>query len=256
MGLTEGAELAARLPSDDALNIAIVDVDAVRESIGMEPGSTPPTGSAEDDLAFLGETGPALGYLQAGEIPTAIQDAALEQARAIATVTGDRAATAIATSTDIVEFENLLRSAGLQEEDAAFVPDDDGYAVAIGGGVIAIADDAGSAASIIEKTGGELPEPLDQIDGDGELVTLARFGASCVDSIATSDSVGEEGEVAFFTNATPDPARIETSEPPPETPRIVGDSARVKIAAAANPSQGPPAVQALTNLAVSYDCDS
>lgn len=254
--LSEGGELAARLPADDALNIAIVDVSAVRESLGMKAGSAPPTASDADDLAFLGETGPALGILEAGRVPAPVVDGIIERASAIASVTGDRAATAISTSEDVAAFEELLRSSGLQEEDAAFVPPDGTYAIATGEGVIAVAEDAGGATAIVEETSGQLPEPLDQVDGDGQLVTLARFGAGCLDSVATSDSVGEDGEVAFFTDATPDSARIETTEGEPLQPRVVGDSARVHVAAAEDPSDEPPALQALTNLTINYDCDS
>lgn len=253
--LSEGAALAARLPSDGALNIAIADVDAIRSSIGMKPGTAPPTQSDEDDLTFLAETAPALGILGTGDVPPPVVDAALERASSIASVTGDRAATAISAQSDET-FEGLLRATGLRENDAAFVAENDAYAVAIGDGVIAIAEDGGAARSIIEETGDDLPDPLMQIEGDGELVTLARFGASCLDWVATSDSVGATGEVAFFTNASPDPERIETTGLPPGKPRIVGDSARVEVPAARGPSEEPPALLALIDHLVDYDCDA
>lgn len=253
--LSESAELAARLPSDGALNIAIADVDAIRASIGMKPGTAPPTRSDEDDLTFLAETAPALGILGTGDVPPPIVDAVLERASSIASVTGDRAATAISAPGDRT-FEGLLRATGLREDDAAFVAEDDAYAVAIGDGVIAIAEDGGAAKSIVDESDGDLPDPLNQIDGDGELITLARFGASCLDWVATSDSVGANGEIAFFTNASPDPDRIETTRLPPREPRIVGDSARIEVPAARDPSEEPPALMALIDHLVDYDCGS
>jgi hypothetical protein len=256
-GLSEGAHLAARLPTDNALNIAMVDVDGVRRTLGMGPKAAPPTGSTEDDQAFLGETGPALGILQGGHVPTPIADELVVQAHSIASVTGDRAVTAVSTTTDPAPFEDMLRKAGLVQEDDStptFVPEDGTYAIAIGDGVIAIAETPGDARSVIEQTDGEVPHALDEIDGDGQLVTLARFGANCIDSIATSDSVHRPGEVAFFTSATPDAAKIVSTDPEAGEPQVVGDSARITLAAADDPSQEPPALKALLEMKVDYDC--
>jgi hypothetical protein len=254
-GLSDGAHLAARLPTDSALNIAMVDVDAVQSSLGMGPKAAPPTGSTESDQAFLGETGPALGIVQGGHVPTPIADALITQAHSVASVTGDRAVTAISTSTGPAAFEDLLRKSGLVEDDnSTFVPEDGTYAIAIGDGVIAIAESPGDARSVIEQTDGEVPHALDEMDGDGQLVTLARYGANCIDSIATSDSVQRPGEVAFFTSATPDAAKVVSTDSKAEDPHVVGDSARLTIAAANDPSQEPPALKALLDLEVDYDC--
>lgn len=256
-GLSDGAHLASRLPTDDALNIAMVDVDAVRHSLGMGPRAAPPTGSKDDDQTFIGETAPALGIVQGGDVPTPITDALLARAHSVASVTGDRAATAISTSEGPAGFEDLLRASGLKEEDdATFVAEDSSYAITVGDGVIAVAETPGDARSIIEQTDGEVPRALDEIDGDGQLVTLARFGASCVESIGTSDSVRRTGEVSFFTSASPDASRvITTDEDPAASPRVVGDSARITVAAADDPSEEPPALTALETRRVEYDCD-
>lgn len=253
--VSESLALAARLPSDGALNVGIVDVDAVRESLGFDPGTTPPTASPDDDLRFFKETGPALGILQGGNVPSPVVKAALAEAQVVASVTGDTAATAISSSSDPASFEDVMTSSGMQEEDGAFVPDDGSFAMAVGDGLIGIAETPGDASAIIDDTSTEVPEPLDQIDGDGELITLARFGASCLDSVTTSDSLGKEGEVAFFTIAEPDPTRIETTETLPEEPTVRGESVRVKVAATKNPAQEPPAYGSLSNLSVSYDCE-
>ena len=255
-GLSNGAHLAARLPTDDALNIAVVDVNAVRRGLGMGARAAPPTGSRGHDQAFIGETGPALGILQGGVVPAPIVDNLLTQARSVASVTGDRAATAISTRDDPARLESLLRSSGLKEEDeSVFVPEDGTYAIAIGARVIAIAESPGDARSILEETDGEVPQALKQIDGDGDLVTVARFGARCIDSIGTSDTVRKAGEVSFFTSTTPDPSRVVSSDEPAAAPHVVGDSARVEVPAAKHPSGEPPALKALESVAVDYDCD-
>ncbi|MBA2523933.1 MAG: hypothetical protein H0V25_11490 [Solirubrobacterales bacterium] len=252
--LSEGAELATRLPSDEALNIGIVDLDAIRDQLGLAPGSSPPSGSA-DDVTFLSEAGPALGFLDSGDVPQPVVESVLEQAHSIASVTGDQAATAVSTSGDPAALEELMRANGLREEDAAFVPEDGAYAIAVANGVVAIAESPGDAASITEKSDGNLPDQLIQIDGQGDVTTLARFGTSCVDSVGTTDALDSAGEVAFFTDAEPDPARIVVTGDPDAVARAVGDSARVRVPAAKEPDGHPAAYQALSRLSVSYDCD-
>ena len=253
--LSAGGELAAHLPADGALNIAVVDVDAIRRSLGLKPGSAPPTGSESNDVAFYNETNPALLAMRS-EMPPAITTALLAKAHAIASVSGDQAATAISTGAGASESEGLLRSAGMTEEGSAFVSADGGFAIAVSGGLIGIAADAGDARSIVEDPTGDVPSSLAQVDGDGELVTLARFGARCLESIATSDSVDEPGQVVFFTTATPDPARVRSTLQRPTQPRVVGDSVRVAIPAAVDARVGPPALRALSDHRVDYDCGS
>jgi hypothetical protein len=253
--LDEIGHLAARLPTGDALNIAVVDVAAVRRAIGMEPGAAPPTGSKEDDQEFLAETNPAMGIIQSVGFPTVIGDDLTARARLVASVTGDRDATAIATTRPVGTIVPLLREQGLEEEDdSTWVAPDGTYAVALGDHLVGVAESAGDARSIIERTDGEVPDSFEQIDGDGQLVTLARFGASCVDSIGTSDSLHRPGEVSFFTSATPDATRVTTRDEPASEPRVEGDSARVGVQAADDPADEPPALHALEARRVDYDC--
>lgn len=254
--LRDGAGLASRLPIDDALNIAIVDLAAVRRSVGMAPHEAPPTGDQDADEAFLAEAGPALGMVQGGAIPNLIEDALVRRADAVASVTGDKAVTAISTPLRPGEIRGLLRSNALEEgDDQTWVAEDGTFAIAFGPGVVAVAETPGDARSVIERTDGKIPRTLGQIQGDGQLVTLARFGASCVDSIGTSDSLNRPGEVSFFTNATPDAARVISRDEPPARPRVVGDSARVSVHAADVPGREPPALRALEAGRVDYDCD-
>jgi hypothetical protein len=251
-----GAGLASRLPTDDALNIAIVDLAAVRRSLGMPPHAAPPTGEQDVDQTFLSETGPALGMLQGGMIPNLIEDALVRDADTVASVSGDKAVTAISTTAGPGSMSDLMRSNGLEEQDDdVWVAADGSYAIAFGPGVVGLAESPGDARSVVERTDGKIPKALAEIQRDGQLVTLARFGASCVESIGTSDSIHRPGEVSFFTSATPDASRIVTKDEPASEPRVVGDSARVTLHAADRPGGEPPALKALEAERVDYDCD-
>ena len=252
----EGIALAARLPSDDALNIAIADVDGIREAIGLKEGESPPTGDDDADLAFLNEISPALGIVVSGAFPQTVVDRALERADWIAGVAGDEGVTAVSVSGGSADMEADLEAAGLTEDDGEWVPEDDEYAIALGDGLVVFADDPGDAKPVVEKDDGDPPEELDQLDGDGKLITLARFGAECVDAIATIDTPGENGEIAFFTTATPDPGRISGDDVNQDRTRIEEDSARVSIPAAETPAEEPPALNALSTFSVDYDCDA
>ncbi len=252
----EGIELAARLPSDDALNIAIADVAGIRESIGMKPGTIPPSGNDDHDLVFLDEIKPALGIVVSGAFPQPIVDEAMRRATWVAGVAGDKGVTAIAIEGDPADFEALLTEAGLTEDDGEWVAGDDDYAIAIGEGLIVFADDPGDAKPVIENDDSDPPEELDQLDGDGQLITLSRFGADCVDAIATTDTPGENGEVAFFTTATPDPGKITGDGVNGDRTRTEGDSARVSIPAAEDPIDEPPALRVLQVFGIDYDCDA
>lgn len=249
-----GIELAARLPSDDALNVAVADVVAIRQALGMRPGSIPPTHSGEDDLVFLDEIAPALGVVQSGEFPRPVVDAAMRRARWIAGVAGDKGVTAFAIDGDSAELEPTLLAAGMVDDDGEYVAEDGAFAVALGDGLVVFADDPGDAKPVVEREDGEAPEELIQLDGDGDLITLARFGADCVDAVGTADSPGEPGEIAFFTTATPDTSKITSENPESGSTRITGDSARITIPAAADPQDNPPALQALQSFEVDYDC--
>lgn len=249
-----GVELAARLPSTDALNVAIADVTGIRSTLGMPAGSIPPTKSGDDDIVFLDEITPALGIVASGEFPQQIVDAALRRAGWVAGVAGDEGVTAFAISGDGADFRRMMRDAGLTEDDGEYVPEDEGYAIAIGDGLIAFADDPGDAEPVVTDEPGDAPEELEQLDGDGALITLARFGASCVDAVATIDTPGREGEIAFFTTATPDPAKVTAKGFPAEGSRVVGDSVRVTVPAAKGPRGEPPALLALQSARVDYDC--
>jgi hypothetical protein len=254
--LRDGAGLASRLPTDDALNIAIVDLASVRHSLGMPPHAAPPTGEQAVDKTFLAVTGPALGMLQGGAMPNLIEDALVRDADAVASVTGDDAVTAISASITPGHMRDLLRSNGLEDQgDKVWAPEDGDYAIAFGPGVVAIAETPGDARSVVERTDGKIPKALGEIQGDGQLVTLARFGASCVETIGTSDSVNRPGEVSFFTSATPDADRVVTHEETPTPPRTTIDSARVSVHAANRPGDEPPALRALEAGRVDYDCD-
>ncbi len=254
--LRDAAGLASRLPTDDALNIAIVDVAAVRRSLGMGPRQAPPTGTEETDRAFLSETGPALGMIQGGAVPSLIEDVLVHHADAVASISGDKSVTAISTSLKPAGMRDLLRSNGLEEQDGqTWVAADGSYSIAFGPDVIAVAESPGDARSVVERTDGEIPKALAQIQGDGQLITLARFGANCIESIGTADSLHRPGEVAFFTSVTPDAERIVSRNEPPTPPRVVGDSARVRVHSADRPAQEPPALQALEAGHVDYDCD-
>ena len=254
---SEGVELAARLRSDDALNIAIANVTGIRRSLGMNTGAIPPTGSDDDDLVFLDEVGPALGIVRSGSFPRPIVDEALRRARWIAGVAGDQGATAISVSGDAADFGPMLTAAGLQEGDGEYVAPDDRYAIALGDGLVVFADDPGDAKPVIERDDGQVPAELDQLDGDGQLITLARFGADCIDAVATADTPGKDGEIAFFTTATPDPEKITGPGTDELTGgRVVSDSARVRVPAAREPADEPPALTALRSFSVDYDCDA
>ncbi len=169
---------------------------------------------------------------------------------------GDRGVTAFEVSGDTAGFEPLLRAAGLTEEDGEWVDEDGGIAIALGDGLVVFADDPGDARSVVEDDPGDAPEELEQLDGEGELITLARFGADCVDVIATIDTPGEEGEVAFFTTATPDSSKITGDGLATTRTRVEGDSARITIPVAREPIDEPPALTALQELKVDYDCDA
>lgn len=253
---SQAIELASRLPSDDALNVAIADVTAIRKTLGMPPGSIPPTNSDDHDLSFLEEVSPALGILNSGEFPQPVIDEALQRAGWVAGVAGDRGVTAFTVSGDTAGFEPLLRDAGLTDEDGEWVDDGGDIAIALGDGLIAFADDPGDAKPVVEDDPGDAPEELEQLDGEGELITLARFGADCVDAIATIDTPGEDGEVAFFTTATPDTSKITGDGIATTRARVEGDSARISIPAAREPIDEPPALTALQELKVDYDCDA
>lgn len=251
-----GIELASRLPSDDALNIAIADVAAIRKSLGMKPGSIPPTDDDDSDLIFLDEIAPSLGILQSGAFPQPIVSEAMRRANWIAGVAGDRGATAFSISGDSADFESLLADAGMEENDGEYVTEDGGSAIALGEGLIVFADDPGDAKPVVDEENGDVPEELVQLDGDGELITLARFGADCIDAVATTDAPGEDGQIAFFTTATPDPDKITAEGVSTEAGRVEGDSARISIPAAKEPAGEPPALIALQNFSVDYDCDA
>jgi len=252
---SEGVALAARLPSDDALNIAIADVTAIRRTLGMRAGAIPPTSSDEDDLAFLNEVSPALGVVASGEFPKPVVDAALRRAGWIAGVAGDEGVTAFKISGDAADLKPMLRDAGMKPDDGEWVAADNEFAIAIGDGLLAFADDPGDARPVVADDPGDPPEELDQLDGDGELITLARFGAACIDAVATIDTPGLAGEVAFFTTATPDPDRVKGDGIATGRARVVGDAVRVPIRAAADPSGEPPALLALQADKLDYDCD-
>lgn len=250
-----GVALAARLPSDDALNIAIADVTAIRRTLGMPAGSIPPTRSGDDDLVFLNEIAPALGVVGSGEFPQPIVDAALKRAGWVAGVAGDEGVTAFKISGSTTDFKPMLRAAGMKEDDGEWVAEDGEFAIALGEELIAFADDPGDAKPVVADDPHDPPEELDQLDGDGELITLARFGAACIDAVATIDTPGLDGEVAFFTTATPDPGKVSASGVSAARPRVVGDAVRVPVWAAAGPRGEPPALLALQRGKVDYDCD-
>lgn len=253
---SQGVELAAQLRGDDALNIAIADVTGIRRTLGMKSGAIPPTRSDDDDLVFLDEIGPALGILRGGSFPRPIVDEAVQRAGWIAGVAGDQGATAISISGDAADFEPMLIAAGLELSDGEYVAPDDQYAIALGDGLIVFADDPGDAKAVVERDDGNVPAELDQLDGDGQLITLARFGADCIDAVATADTPGKAGEIAFFTTATPDPDKITGTGNETVRARVVGDSARVRVPAATEPGDEPPALTALRNFSVDYDCDA
>lgn len=253
--LSEGGRLAARLPSDGALSITIADVEAVRDSLGMEPGTVPPTGSDEDDLTFLLMVGSGSAIVEQGVLPEPVLDAMLTDARAIASVAGDGDATAISTAGDLSAFEALLLDSGLVAEgEDAFSAESGEYAIATGDGLIAIADSVAAARSIVENPGDDVPDELGQLDGDGQLINLARFGSACVEATGTVDSVGEPGQVAFFTAVTPDPAAVDPAGGSSPEPRVEGDSVRTEVPAAKDPMDEPVARNALARLEVSYEC--
>lgn len=190
-------------------------------------------------------------------MPSLIEDALVQGADAVASVSGDETVTAVSTDLRPSGMRDLLRSNGLEEQDDRTWVDEEGrYAIAFGPGVVAVAETPGAARSVIERTDGEIPRALAQIQGDGQLVTLARFGANCVESIGTSDSLHRPGEVSFFTSATPDADRIVSRDDPPSPPRVVGDSARVTVHSAERPTQEPPALKALEAGRIDYDCDA
>ena len=251
-----GVELAARLPSDDALNIAIADVTAIRKHLDMKPHSIPPTDDDGADLAFLDEIGAALGIVSTGTFPQPIVDAALRRAGWIAGVAGDQGVTAISIGGNGAGLRSMLAEAGLQEEDGEWVQEDGDYAIALGDGLIVFADDPGDAKPVIEDDPDDVPDQLAALDGDGDLITLARFGADCVEAVGTADTPGEDGEVAFFTTATPDPDKITSDSDEIGKGRVVGDSARAQVAAAADPAGEPPALRAVQQFDVHYDCDA
>ncbi len=252
---SEGVALAARLPSDDALNIAIADVAAIRKTLGMPAGAIPPTRSDEDDLIFLNEIAPALGVVASGEFPQPIVDAALKRAGWVAGVAGDEGVTAFKVSGDTSDFKPMMRDAGIKFEDGEWVAEDNEFAIALGDGLIAFADDPGDAEPVVDDDPGEPPEELEQLDGDGELITLARFGAACIDAVATIDTPRLDGEIAFFTTATPDPGNVTSDGVATSRPRVVGDAIRVPVQAADDPAGEPPALLALQGDKVNYDCD-
>ena len=251
---SRGIALAARLPSDDALNIAVADVAAIRRALGMRPGSIPPTRSDDDDLVFLDEIGPALGVVQSGEFPRPVVDAAMRRARWIAGVAGDEGVTAFAIDGDSADLESTLTAAGMVEDGGEYVPEDGDFAVALGKGLVVFADDPGDAKPVVEKEDGKAPEELVQLDGDGDLITLARFGAACVDAVGTADTPGKPGEIAFFTTATPDASNITSDAPEAVPTRVTGDSARITIPKAQEPQDEPPALLALQSFKIDYDC--
>ena len=250
-----GVALAARLPSDDALNIAIADVTAIRRTLGMPAGAIPPTKSDEDDLVFLNEITPALGVVASGEFPQPIVDAAMERAGWVAGVAGDEGVTAFKVNGDTSDFKAMLREAGMKEDDGEWVAEDSEFAIALGDGLMAFADDAGDAEPVVADDPGDPPEELGQLDGDGELITLARFGAACIDAVATIDTPGLDGEIAFFTTATPDPGNVTNAGIATARPRVVGDAVRVPVRAADTPAGEPPALLALQSDKIDYDCD-
>lgn len=253
--LSEGGRLAARLPSDGALSITIADVEGVRESLGMESGTVPPTGSDEGDLTFLLMVGSGSAIVEQGVLPEPVLDALLTDARAIASVAGDGDATAISTAADLGAFEEILLASGLTAEgEGGFASESGEYAIATGDGLVAVADSVAAARSIVENPGDEIPDELEQLDGDGQLVNLVRFGSDCVEATGTVDSVGEPGEVAFFTAVTPDPAAVDPVEGSDAEPRVVGDSVRTEVPAAKDAIDEPVARNALTLFDVSYDC--
>lgn len=249
-----GVELAARLPSTDALNVAIADVDGIRAALGMPAGAIPPTKSGDDDIVFLDETAPALGIVTSGEFPQQVVDEALRRAGWVVGVAGDEGVTAITIDGGRAELREAMRDAGLSKDDGEYVPEDKGYAIALGDGLIAFADDPGDAEPVVADDPGDAPEELEQLDGDGALITLARFGADCVDAVATIDTPGRDGEIAIFTTATPDPDKVTTKGDRAADARAAGDSVRVTVPAAAEPHGEPPALLALQDSAVDYDC--
>ncbi len=251
---TPGVALAARLPSNDALNIAIADVSAIRRTLGMAAGAIPPTKSDADDVTFLNEITPALGIVASGEFPQPIVDAALKRTGSIAGVAGDEGVTAFKVSGDTSDFKPMLRAAGMRDEEGEWVAEDGGFAIALGDRLIAFADDPGDAKPVVSADPHDPPEELVQLDGDGELITLARFGAACIDAVATIDTPGLDGEIAFFTTATPDPGKISAVGGGASRPRVVGDSARILIWAADDPAGEPPALLALQHDRIDYDC--
>lgn len=250
----EGVELAARLPSDDALSIAIADVTAIRNTLGMRAGAIPPTSSDGNDLVFLSEISPALGVVASGEFPQPVVDAALKRAGWVAGVAGDEGVTAFAVSGDTSDFKAMLRDAGMKENDGEWVAEDNEFAIALGDGLMAFADDPGDAKPVVADQPGDPPEELAQLDGDGELITLARFGAACIDAVATIDTPGLDGEIAFFTTATPDPGKVTSDGIATARPRVVGDAVRVPIPAADHRTGEPPALLALQSDKIDYDC--
>lgn len=251
-----GIALAARLPSDNALYVTIADVAGIRKTLDMPKGAIPPTDDDETDLAFLREVDPALGILQSGTFPQSVVDEALSRSSFVASVAGDEGVTAFTISGDSSDFEPLLTQAGLTEDGDEWVADDDEFSIALGEGLVVFADDPGDAGPVVENDDADPPEELDQLDGDGELITFSKAGADCIKAVATTDTPGENGEVAFFTTATPDPSKITGAGVNEDRTRIENDSARVSIPRADEVTQEPPAFTALQNFSLSYDCDA
>jgi hypothetical protein len=257
---SETEQLVARLP-EDALSLSFTDLDAVRADLSL-PADFAPTGGPEEGTggsaaaeAFVRATSGTLGGLPGGG-SEALSSLRIDQAHLIAGVAGGHSATAITTSANPSEIEANLERDGLERDGDALVSEEGGFAVAIGDRIIGIAKNTDDAEAVLESPSHDPAFPVDEIDGDER--TFGRFGSECVEYVATGDTPGEPGEIAYFPVGTPDAGSVVPAGDAGGRvgePTVECDSVRVGIAAAGDPAMEPVASRALETFTVDYSCD-
>lgn len=259
-GASATEQLVARLP-DEALSLTFTDLDAVRAALSLPadfaPMSGPEAGTAGSGAgeAFLRATSRTLGGLPGGG-SAALSSLRIDQAHLIAGVAGGHSATVITTSANPSEVEANLERDGLERDGEALVSEEGGFAVAVGDRIIGVAKNADDAEAVLEAPSHEPAFPVDEVDGDER--EFVRFGSDCIEFVATGDSPGQPGEIAFFPVGAPDAENIVVTDDADERvgdPTVEGDSVRVEIDAGDDPAAEPVAGKALATFVVDYGCD-
>lgn len=257
--------------SPDSKFITVNDLDAMRESLGLPDDADP--ADAEASIEFA-RAAVVLSQLSSGGDLETLPALDLGQANAIAASAQPEFAIVISTEADLDAVASSLEEAGYGDEDGVLTRE--GLAVALGDGLIGIAETAEEAEALIGEPADEPPPPFADADIEGPVVSSTSLldapvtessidaSSECLAYLVTIDDPGEGGEIVFFPVGEPDPELVDVQgdgdyESRLGEPQVEGDSVRVTIDPDpdADPAINPlAAYDALRRFAVNYDCGS